>query len=99
MEHPDYPIRRHDREMDRCVCGGVRHWHAKEPHGCDDCECEGFVPAPEQPRTAFVVRANGPGEPHVVLSVYAAPGEALLGTLTMNAEEAEDFCAALGQIL
>ena len=40
-KHPDYPIRHGVPAMDRCICGGVRHWHA--PDGCDDCDCRGFV--------------------------------------------------------
>ncbi len=97
MEHPDYPIRRYDPQMDRCQCGGVRHWHGSL--GCDDCDCGKFARALEQPRTPFVVRASSLEEPHVALYVYAGPEEALLGTLTMNTEEAEDFCLALGQVL
>ena len=42
IKHPDYPIRHGVPAMDRCVCGGVRHWHAPAPHGCDDCPCEDF---------------------------------------------------------
>jgi hypothetical protein len=41
--HPDYPIRHGIPAMDRCICGGVRHWHAVAPYGCDDCECTEFT--------------------------------------------------------
>ena len=41
--HPDYPIRHGVPAMDRCKCGGVRHWHAMPPYGCDDCACTEFV--------------------------------------------------------
>ena len=41
--HPEYPIRHGAPAMDRCKCGGVRHWHAMAPYGCDDCACTGFV--------------------------------------------------------
>jgi len=41
--HPTYPIRHGAPAMDRCTCGGVRHWHAVAPYGCDDCECTEFV--------------------------------------------------------
>lgn len=59
-DHPTYPIRHGIPAMDRCICGGVRHWHAVEPNGCDDCDCEAFyldeswrppaLPLPEPPR-------------------------------------------------
>jgi len=42
-KHPDYPIRHGIPSMDRCICGGVRHWHAVAPYGCDDCPCEEFT--------------------------------------------------------
>ena len=43
---------------DRCVCGGVRHWHAAPPYGCDDCkECTAFDAAPLGP-TETQVRAQ-----------------------------------------
>ena len=42
-EHPEYPIRHGVPAMDRCKCGGVRHWHAMPPYGCDDCDCAEFV--------------------------------------------------------
>ena len=42
-EHPTYPIRHGVPAMDRCICGGVRHWHALAPNGCDDCDCEEFA--------------------------------------------------------
>lgn len=42
--HPSYPIRHGVPAMDRCVCGGVRHWHGAAPYGCDDCEsCTEFT--------------------------------------------------------
>ena len=41
--HPDYPIRHGVPVMAHCTCGGVRHWHAAAPYGCDDCDCAGFV--------------------------------------------------------
>ena len=41
--HPEYPIRHGVPAMDRCKCGGVLHWHAAAPYGCDDCDCAGFV--------------------------------------------------------
>ena len=31
-----------DPRGDRCVCGGIRYWHAVAPHGCDDCPCTEF---------------------------------------------------------
>ena len=35
---------------DRCICGGIRYWHAKPPYGCDDCnECVAFDAAPLGP--------------------------------------------------
>lgn len=40
--HPDYPPHNGDPQTDRCVCGGIRHWHAVDPHGCDDCDCTSF---------------------------------------------------------
>jgi hypothetical protein len=47
VTHPDYPVREGDPELDRCVCGGVRHWHgasvAEGGEGCDDCDCPEFV--------------------------------------------------------
>ena len=45
--HPDYfhATRRDPTKPnhDPCVCGGIRHWHAVKPHGCDDCPCTEFV--------------------------------------------------------
>lgn len=41
--HPDYPPANGDPEGDRCVCSGIRHWHAVAPYGCDDCECSTFL--------------------------------------------------------
>ena len=43
MSHPEYPIRHGIPAMDRCTCGGVRHWHAVVPYGCDDCGCTEFI--------------------------------------------------------
>jgi hypothetical protein len=48
VKHPDYPVRDGDPEMDRCVCGGVRHWHAADGIGCDDCGCLAFVLAKQE---------------------------------------------------
>jgi hypothetical protein len=45
--HPDYPTGP-SPELDRCTCGGVRHWHARAPYGCDDCPCAQFVLATDQ---------------------------------------------------
>lgn len=41
--HPDYPQDRGNPQGDRCVCGGIRYWHAVHPYGCDDCECSTFL--------------------------------------------------------
>ena len=41
-KHPDYPSPNGDPQGDRCVCGGIRHWHAVAPYGCDDCDCTEF---------------------------------------------------------
>ena len=41
--HPNYPPHNGDPQADRCVCGGIRHWHAIAPYGCDDCSCEAFT--------------------------------------------------------
>ena len=48
--HPDYSnsAPRGTSAGDRCVCGGVRYWHAKAPYGCDDCPCTEFVLAPKR---------------------------------------------------
>ena len=27
MTHPDYPPPDGNPQADRCVCGGIRHWH------------------------------------------------------------------------
>lgn len=43
--HPDYPQDRGNPQGDRCVCGGIRYWHAVAPHGCDDCGCTQFIKA------------------------------------------------------
>ena len=45
MTHPDYPPPNGDPSGDRCICGGIRHWHAVAPYGCDDCPCTEFTPA------------------------------------------------------
>lgn len=45
MEHPTYPPANGDPQGDRCVCGGIRHWHARAPYGCDDCDCTAFTDA------------------------------------------------------
>ena len=97
-QHPDYPVRRGDPPMDRCVCGGVRHWHAPVPRGCDDCDCVEFVIAEDQPTTPFVIRVEGRRyDPALVdVRVFAGPQQAGLGTLVMRYEEAEDFAALLG---
>ena len=42
-EHPDYPPPSGDPQGDRCICGGIRHWHAVAPYGCDDCDCAEFT--------------------------------------------------------
>ena len=49
--HPDYPQDRGTPQGDRCVCGGIRYWHAVAPYGCDDCDCTEFhrYPADERP--------------------------------------------------
>ena len=41
--HPDYPPANGDPQGDRCICGGIRHWHAVAPYGCDDCDCRAFL--------------------------------------------------------
>lgn len=50
--HPDYGPGPQSIDMyhgvpgnTRCVCGGIAHWHAVAPHGCDDCRCERFISA------------------------------------------------------
>lgn len=67
VDHPTYPIRHGIPAMDRCICGGVRHWHAESPNGCDDCDCEAFyldeswrppaLPLPEPPRE--IIESDG----------------------------------------
>ena len=43
VDHPTYsPVDKNDKRGDRCTCGGIRYWHAVEPHGCDDCDCTSF---------------------------------------------------------
>lgn len=85
--------------MDRCKCGGVRHWHAIAPRGCDDCECREFVVdffATENARThfrAYVIDEDGP---HRDVTVFAGPNPgACVGTLRMLPNEAHDLVAAL----
>jgi len=48
VTHPDYSACTFPPGGgDRCACGGVRHWHASPPYGCDDCkECTAFDAAP-----------------------------------------------------
>ena len=41
--HPEYPPHNGDPQADRCICGGIRHWHAVAPYGCDDCDCNTFL--------------------------------------------------------
>lgn len=41
--HPDYQPGS-GPQGDRCLCGGIRYWHAAPPHGCDDCDCTAFRP-------------------------------------------------------
>ena len=42
-DHPQYEEGLSDDPRgDRCVCGGIRNWHAPSPHGCDDCPCTEF---------------------------------------------------------
>ena len=40
--HPGYHPDETKPGGDRCVCGGIRHWHAPAPWGCDDCPCTEF---------------------------------------------------------
>lgn len=42
IPHPDYHADPSIAEGARCVCGGIRHWHAAPPYGCDDCDCIEF---------------------------------------------------------
>ena len=45
VDHPTYsPVDKNDKRGDRCTCGGIRYWHAVDPHGCDDCDCTSFRP-------------------------------------------------------
>lgn len=54
MTHPDYPPPNGDPSGDRCICGGIRHWHAVAPYGCDDCDCTGFL----TPTDAAIIQSN-----------------------------------------
>lgn len=59
ISHPVYPVRPGHPEMDRCVCGGVRHWHGVAPYGCDDCPCTEFVLRPPwKPGRVITVAVN-----------------------------------------
>ena len=46
-KHPDYLWATAEDpgnpKHDRCICGGIRYWHAVHPYGCDDCGCNEFV--------------------------------------------------------
>ena len=45
VRHPDYPIALCE-VPDRCKCGGVAYYHAKQGKGaCDDCGCLSFETA------------------------------------------------------
>jgi hypothetical protein len=49
-QHPDYFAygKAPGSSSDRCVCGGIRYWHATpEGGGCEDCPCEKFELADE----------------------------------------------------
>lgn len=100
-DHRAYPIRRGDRRYERCTCGGVRHFHAPAPNGCDDCEeCSEFTLAEVQPRTPFSVRRVGapiPNSPHVRLSVFAGRPGINVGLLVMEPAEAEDLMRLLSE--
>ena len=52
--HPDYPPANGDPQGDRCICGGIRHWHAIAPYGCDDCDCRSFL----TPDDAAIIQSN-----------------------------------------
>ena len=68
MTHPDYPPHNGDPEADRCVCGGIRHWHAVAPYGCDDCDCTEFHPIEPAYQQAWASRwfKHGNCETHCV---------------------------------
>ena len=88
--------------MDRCVCGGVRHWHAREPYGCDDCDCKQFSLDSEATRNARVQFRAVTGETHgvhVTVVIFAGPeGRGVnVGSLTMLEGEARDFCEMIAQ--
>lgn len=63
VTHPDYSeCQFPPGGGDRCVCGGVRHWHAKAPYGCDDCKsCSEFRPIED---AAHALRKQEPYDPH-----------------------------------
>jgi hypothetical protein len=72
--HPDYSGRTFPPGGgDRCTCGGVRHWHAKPPSGCDDCECSEFTAAPLEP-TEVEVRERVAREIEAYLASSDGPG-------------------------
>ena len=47
VQHPNYRIGDpDDANAARCVCGGIRYWHATlEGGGCEDCDCLEFTAA------------------------------------------------------
>lgn len=47
VPHPAYsPDWTRQSGGERCICGGIKHWHATpEGGGCDDCPCTEFRPA------------------------------------------------------
>lgn len=47
VPHPDYRSDPNTFSGERCECGGIRHWHAPSPYGCDDCDCTAFTPVRE----------------------------------------------------
>ena len=96
MKHPNYPVRKGDPALDRCVCGGVRHWHAVEPHGCDDCPCDEFrldEEATANLKYEFRAEVLEPLGPHVSLRVFVGPrgNSENVGILKMTALEAVYF--------
>ena len=99
-KHPDYPVRPGNPAMDRCTCGGVRHWHALAPRGCDDCDCREFVldaEATANARTKFRARVVDHRDHYSDVAVFAGPegNSANVGRLTMLHHEANDFVEAL----
>lgn len=66
-DHPEYPPECGDPAMDRCICGGVKHWHADPPLGCDDCVCEKFS------RQMHVLPSRTAGHVYVVLDGPVGP--------------------------